>query len=103
LPQFDKEAQMAVARVVEFEGVSAERMAQMQSEMENEAPPEGFPSSEFVVLHDAASERAVVIFTFDNEDDYAKADEILNAMPADETPGRRASVTRYDVVTRQSM
>jgi len=33
---------MALARVVTFEGVSSDRMAEMQKEMESGDPPEGF-------------------------------------------------------------
>jgi hypothetical protein len=40
---------------------------------------------------------------FDNEDDYHRGDEVLSAMPADETPGRRTSVTKYDVAVRMSV
>jgi hypothetical protein len=43
-----------------------------------------------------------VILFFDTEDDYRRGDEVLNAMPAGDTPGRRASVTKYDVVNRMT-
>ena len=46
------------------------------------------------------AERSLTVFFFENEDDYNAADEILNAMPAGDTPGARTSVTRYDVVFR---
>jgi hypothetical protein len=91
---------MALARVVTFEGVSKDRMAEMEREMESGQPPEGFPSSELVVLHDADAEKSVVVLLLDNEDDYNKADEILNAMPAGDTPGQRTSVKKYDVAMR---
>jgi hypothetical protein len=93
---------MAVARVVTFEGVSADRMAQMNSEMESGEPPEGFPSSELIVLHDADAEKSLVVVIFENDDDYRKGDEILNAMPAEDTPGRRTSVAKYNVAMRMS-
>jgi hypothetical protein len=44
----------------------------------------------------------VVVF-FESEADYATGHAILDAMPASDTPGRRASVTKYDVVSRMSM
>jgi hypothetical protein len=91
---------MALARVVEFDGVSSERIEQMKQEMSDGAPPEGVPASEIIVLHDAASEKSVVVLFFETEDDYRRGDEALNAMPAGDTPGRRTSVTRYDVATR---
>ena len=92
---------MALARVVTFDGVSKDRMAEMQREMEGGQPPEGFPSAEIIALHDADAEKSVVIIILDSEDDYAKADEILNAMPAGDTPGQRSSVTKYEVAMRQ--
>jgi hypothetical protein len=93
---------MALARVVTFEGVGQERMAQMQSEMQDGERPEGLPASEIVVLHDPEAERSLVILFFENEDDYRQGDEVLNAMPAEDTPGRRTSVARYDVAARMT-
>jgi hypothetical protein len=91
---------MALARVVTFDGVSKDRMNEMQKEMEGGDPPEGFPSSELIVLHDPDAEKSLVLVVFDNEDDYKKGDEILNSMPAGDTPGNRTSVTKYDVSMR---
>ncbi len=91
---------MALARVVTFDGVSKERMEEMNKEMEGGQPPEGFPSSEMIALHDADAEQSVVVIVFDNEDDYKKGDEILSAMPAGDTPGQRTSVKKYNVAMR---
>jgi hypothetical protein len=96
----DKEVEVALARVVTFDGVSRDRMAQMQKDMESGDPPEGFPSSELLVLHDGDAEKSLVVVIFDNEDDYKKGDEMLSAMPAGDTPGQRTSVTKYDVAMR---
>jgi hypothetical protein len=93
---------MALARVVTFDGVSKDRMEEMDREMREGQPPEGFPSSELVVLHDADAEKSLVIIFFENEDDYRVGDEMLNAMPAGETPGQRTSVAKYDVATRMT-
>jgi hypothetical protein len=93
---------MALARVVTFEGVSKERMDQMDREMQEGEAPEGFPSSELIVLHDPDAEKSLVIILFESEDDYRKGDEILDAMPAGDTPGQRTSVTKYNVATRMS-
>jgi hypothetical protein len=93
---------MALARVVEFEGVTRERLDEQHAQMEGSGPPEGFPPAEFVMLHDAAAEKSLVIFFLENEADYDQADAILNAMPAGETPGRRTGVAKYDVVFRMS-
>ena len=93
---------MALARVVTFDGVSSERMAEMQREMDSGERPENVPATEIVVLHDADAEKSLVILFFDNEDDYRRGDEALNAMPASDTPGQRTSVTKYQVAARMS-
>jgi hypothetical protein len=90
---------MAVARVVTFDGVTKDRMDEMNREMSEGDPPEGFPSAEVIVLHDAGAEKSLVV-VFETDDDYNRADEIMNAMPAGDTPGKRTSVTRYDVAQR---
>ncbi len=94
---------MALARVVEFDGVSKDRLDQMRQEMEGTAPPEGVPVKELIVLHDADADKAVVVVFFDSEEDYRQGDAALNAMPADDTPGKRSSVKKYDVVHRQTV
>ncbi len=91
---------MALARVVTFDGVSSERMAEMRKEMEGGERPENVPSKEIVVLHDPDNDKSLVILFFDNEDDYRRGDEALNAMPASDTPGQRTSVTKYQVAFR---
>jgi hypothetical protein len=93
---------MPVARVVTFEGVSKERMDEMNREMSEGQPPEGFPATEVLALHDPEAEKSLVVLFFETDDDYRKGDEVLNAMPADDTPGRRTSVTKYNVATRMT-
>ena len=93
---------MPIARVVTFDGVSKDRMQEMQKEMDDGQPPEGFPQSEMIALHDPEAEKSVVILIFETEDDYKKGDEMLNAMPAGDTPGQRTSVMKYDVAMRMS-
>jgi hypothetical protein len=93
---------MALARVVSFEGVSKEHMDEMRREMEGNERPEGVPATEIIVLHDAESEKSLAIVFFENEGDYRTGDEALNAMPATDTPGRRTSVTKYDVAARMT-
>jgi hypothetical protein len=95
--------EMSLARVVEFEGVTKARLEEMKQEMEGGGPPEGVPVKELIVLHDAEAEKTVVVLFFDNEEDYHRGDEALNVMPAEETPGRRASVKKYDVALRQAV
>jgi hypothetical protein len=94
---------MPFARVVTFEGVSKDRMDEMDREMREGQPPEGFPAKEMIALHDPEAEKSLVILFFETDDDYRQGDEMLNAMPAGETPGRRTSVTKYNVATRMTV
>jgi hypothetical protein len=94
---------MSLARVVTFDGVTSDRMAEMQKEMEaNSERPENVPAKEIVVLHDPESDRSLVILFFESEDDYRRGDEALNAMPTTDTPGQRTSVTKYQVAFRMA-
>ena len=70
---------MALARVVTFDGVSKDRMEEMDREMSDGQPPEGFPASEMIALHDPDAEQSLVILIFETEDDYKTGDEMLNA------------------------
>ena len=93
---------MAIARVVAFEGVSSERIAEMQREIEGSERPEEVPAKEMIVLHDPDAEKSLVLLFFETDDDYRRGDEALNAMPAGDTPGQRTSVGRYNVAFRMS-
>ena len=93
---------MPLARVVSFDGVDSDRMAEMQREMEGDERPDDVPAKEIVVLHDPEAEKSLVILFFENEDDYRRGDEVLNAMPAADTPGQRTSVAKYDVAFRMA-
>ena len=93
---------MALARVVSFEGVDKDRIEQMKREMQAGERPEGLPSTEIIILHDAEVDRSLAIVFFESEDDYRLGDETLNAMPAGDTPGQRTSVTKYDVAIRMT-
>ena len=93
---------MAFARVVTFEGVGKDHIDEMRADMRGD-PPEGLPAQEMVVLHDPETEKSVVIVFFETEDDYRKGDEVLNAMPAGDTPGTRTSVEKYDVPIRMTV
>jgi len=93
---------MALARVVSFDGVSADRVAEMQRDMQDDEQPEGLNATEIIMLHDPDGEKSVVILFFENEDDYRRGDEILNAMPAGDTPGHRSGVAKYQVAHRMT-
>jgi hypothetical protein len=93
---------MALARVVTFEGVSKERIEEMKREMSEGDRPEDIPATEVVVLHDPETDKSLVVVFFENEDDYRRGDQALSAMPAADTPGRRTSVSKYDVALRMA-
>jgi hypothetical protein len=94
---------MALARVVSFEGVDTDRIEQLKREIRDGEPPEGLPAAEILMLHDPEAERSLVVLFFETEDDYRRGDEVLNAMPTGDTPGRRTSVTKYDVALRMTV
>ena len=94
---------MALARVVSFEGVSSDRIAELKREMQGSERPEGLPATEMIMLHDPEAETSLAIVFFENEDDYRRGDETLSAMPAGDTPGRRTAVAKYDVALRMQV
>jgi hypothetical protein len=91
---------MALARVVGFENVDQENVAQIRRNIESGDMPEGMPAAEFFLLHDAAADKALAIVIVESDDDYRRVDEILGSVPANEAAGRRPSVTRYEVAAR---
>ncbi|HEX5250981.1 MAG TPA: hypothetical protein VFW14_15055 [Gaiellales bacterium] len=93
---------MALARVVSFDGVTEERIAELRQRMTSEPRPEDIPASDMILLHDAKAGSALAILVFENEDDYRTADQTLNAMSPDETPGSRASVGKFQVAVRMA-
>ena len=93
---------MALARVVTFEGVDSARIEALREEVSSGEQPEGLNATEMLVLHDAEGQKSVAIVFFDSEEDYAQGDAVLNAMPAPDTPGRRTSVSKYDVAIRMT-
>ncbi len=93
---------MAFARVVTFDGVNKARMDEAKRQMEESGRPDDVPASEIVVLHDPEAESSLVIIFFESEDDYRRGDDALNAMPADDTPGQRTSVKKYEVTSRMT-
>ena len=86
------------ARVVRFTGVSPERIDGLVSEIkESGGPPAGVPATGLKMLVDEAQSTAVVILSFETEEDLRKGDEVLDQMDASETPGTRASVDNCEV------
>ena len=94
---------MALARVVSFDGVTKDRIEELKGEVQGGQQPDGLRPTEMLMLHDPEAEKSVVILFFDTEEDYRSGDEVLNAMPAGDTPGARTSVGKYDVALRMTM
>ena len=87
------------ARVVRFTDVDSAQVERIKSEVESgEGPPEGMPSAQMRVVVDGSQNTATVIMFFDSEEDMRKADEVLGAMDASDTPGTRASVDQGEVL-----
>ena len=93
---------MSLARVVTFSGVSSDRIEELKREIDEGEQPEGLNPSEVLVLHDSDSSEAIAILFFDSDEDYQRGHEVLDAMPAPETPGERTAVKRYEVAIRRS-
>jgi hypothetical protein len=91
---------MALARVVSFEGVTAEHMETMKQRMSADGVPEGLPATEAILLHDPDASTSLAIVFFETEDDYRTGSAVLDAMPTDDAPGRRTSVSKYEVAVR---
>ena len=94
---------MALARAVTFEGVDRNRMAELSKEIENDPRPDDIPATEILMLHDEDANTSLVVLFFENEDDYTRGDAALNAMTTGDTPGRRTSVTKYNVAGRMTV
>jgi hypothetical protein len=91
---------MALARVVSFSGVSSSRMEELRKQINDGEQPEEIPATEIMLLHDPEAETSMAILFFDSEDDYARGNAALDAMPTTDTPGSRTSVTKYNVALR---
>jgi hypothetical protein len=93
---------MALARVVSFEGVTQERIEELQKMIEDGEQPEGMDASEMMVLYDAGAQKSLAVVFFETEDAYARGDAILNSMPTGDTPGQRTGVSKYEVALRMT-
>jgi hypothetical protein len=86
------------ARVVRFTDVSPDRIAEIQTRIdEQDGPPEGVPSTGFQLLVDDSQSTAIFIGYFATEEDMQKGAEVLAAMDPSDTPGTRASVDQCEV------
>ena len=93
---------MALARVVTFEGGTADGVRaaaqQVQSDMqERGGPPEGVKSQGITFLIDPDGGRAMFVGIFASEDDLRDSSAVLEAMSPPEGMGTRSSVDVYEV------
>jgi len=93
---------VAYARAVTFEGVDRSRIDQLKQQMDEGERPENLPATELLLLYDADAQKSLVVVFFDSEDDYRAGDATLSAMDPGDTPGRRTSVTKYEVALRRT-
>jgi hypothetical protein len=92
---------MAFARVVSFDGVTRERIDELQRQINEGERPDDIPASEIVVLYDPDEQSSLAILFFDSEEDYARGHATLDAMPSDDTPGQRTSIRKYEVAVKR--
>jgi hypothetical protein len=84
-------------RVVRFTDVTAERIAQVVAEVDNEGPSPGVDSSGFELFFDEAQGTAIFVGYFETEQKMRDASAVLEEMDPSETPGLRASVDLCEV------
>jgi hypothetical protein len=89
------------ARVARWEGGTADALRSSAEEINSRAstgPPEGVPSTGFLLLIDPDNGRGLSIGLFETEEDYRKGDETLNSMdPPGDGLGKRQPVEKYEV------
>lgn len=91
---------MAYARVVKWEGGSAESIRESIAQIQESAqsgPPEGVPSTGITFLADPDAGRVLAIGLFETEEDLRKGHETLEQMSPPVAMGRRVSVETYEV------
>jgi hypothetical protein len=93
---------MALARVVSFQGVSEQRIAELREQIESGEQPEGLNATEMLLLHDPDASESLAILFFDTPEDYQKGHDILDAMDRGDTPGSRTGVKRYNVAAHMT-
>ena len=86
------------ARVVRFTDVNPERIAEIESRVDEQGgPPPGVDATGFKLLVDESQRTAIFIGFFADEDKMRQASAALEQMDPAETPGTRASVDQCEV------
>ncbi len=85
-------------RVVRFTDVSAERIEELRTRIdESDGPPPGVPATGLTMLYDESQGAAVVLQYFETAEDMSVGAQAFSAMDPSETPGTRASVDMCEV------
>ncbi len=91
---------MALARVVTFEGGTADgiraALEQLKTDIDK-GPPEGVKSTGLTFLVDPDGGRAMFVGLFASEDDLRESAAVLEEMSPPEGMGTRSSVDVYEV------
>lgn len=91
-------------RTVRFTDVSAERMQELLTRIEeSEGPPPGVPATGLKILFDSAQGTAVVLQYFESAEDMEAGAQAFSAMDPSETPGTRASVDMCEVKLERTL
>jgi hypothetical protein len=88
------------ARVVRFEGGSADAIRESMQRIQADAaggPPEGVPSNGFTFLADPDGGRVIAIAMFETMEDLRTGDAKLNEMSPPADLGARGAVETYEV------
>lgn len=86
-------------RVVRFDEVDPERVAQLADRIsESDGPPPGVEATGTTLLHDPAQRTVVVLQRFASAQTMASSEAVLDGIDSSETPGRRLSVDRCEVL-----
>ena len=92
------------ARVVRFTDVTAERISEIVSQVENDSgPPPGVDATGFELLFDESQGTALFVGYFETEQNMRDASAVFEQMDASATPGSRASVDLCEIKAQQTL
>ena len=90
------------ARVATFQSDPADidrAIEMVRTEVAGDTPA-GLEGARMLMLVNRETGKGLGVTLFESEEAMRRGDEALNAMAASDTPGRRTSVTKYDVAVR---
>ena len=90
-------------RVVRFTDVTAERVESLIARVDEGGPPPGVPIKKLELIFDEAQGTAIVLQSFDSEEDLRAGAEAFAALDPSDTPGTRASVDAGEVKVQREV